>query len=83
MWDDRPGNCFLVLVGVKYFQMVEEIEERMKAIHDKLNIVVMEKIFLFEQRKADDLPVTKRFTKPKVRKFIKGINTLIHAINRF
>ena len=37
MWDDRPGNCFLVLVGVKYFQMVEEIEERMKAIHDKLN----------------------------------------------
>ena len=66
MWSESPGNCFMVLVGSEYFQVVDQIDKRVEEIHEDLNIVKIDKFFFFEKIDKDVLPVTKNFTKPKV-----------------
>ena len=65
-WMDSPGNCFIVLVGVKYFQVVDQIEKKVEEIQNQVSFTKIEKMFFFE--KSDDiLPISKTFKMPKVR----------------
>ena len=66
MWMESPGNCFIVLVGVKYFQVVDQIEKKVEEIQNQVSFTKIEKMFFFE--KSDDiLPISKTFKMPKVR----------------
>ena len=66
MWMESPGNCFIVLVGVKYFQVVDQIEKKVEEIQNQVSFTKIEKMFFFE--KSDDiLPISKTFKLPKVR----------------
>ena len=66
MWMESPGNCFIVLVGVKYFQVVDQIEKKVEEIQNQVSFTKIEKMFFFE--KSDDiLPIFKTFKMPKVR----------------
>ena len=65
MWKQSPGNCFIVLVGEKYFQSVDKISEMLEQIIQELRIVKILKIFFFES-KTEKLPETKTFTQAKV-----------------
>ena len=67
MWTESPGNCFVALVGVKYFQVVDQIEKRLEKVQEELNAFKMEKMFFFEHLDKSVLPVTMNFKKPKAK----------------
>ena len=66
MWMESPGNCFIVLVGVKYFQVVDQIEKKVEEIQNQVSFTKIEKMFFFEKSETI-VPISKTFKMPKVR----------------
>ena len=66
MWMENPGNCFIVLVGSKYFQVVDQIEKKVEEIQNQVSFTKIEKMFFFEKSETI-VPISKTFKKPKVR----------------
>ena len=64
MWNQDSFNCFIVLVGGKYFQVVDEISEKVDEIVDNLNIMKIKTTYFFEKTDSG-LPKTKSLM-PKV-----------------
>ena len=64
MWNHDSFNCFIVLVGGKYFQVVDEISEKVDEIVDNLNIMKIKTTYFFEKTDSG-LPKTKSLM-PKV-----------------
>ena len=65
MWRESPGNCFIVLVGSKYFQDVDQIEKKVEEIQNQVSHNKIEKMFYFE-KSGKNLPTSKTFKRPKV-----------------
>ena len=65
MWTESPGNCLIVLVGSKYFQDVDQIEEKVEEIQNQVSDNKIEKMFFFE-KSGKNLPTSKTFKRPKV-----------------
>ena len=65
MWTESPGNCFIVLVGSKYFQDVDQIENKVEEIQNQVSHNKIEKMFYFE-KSGKNLPTSKTFKRPKV-----------------
>ena len=65
MWTDSPGNCFIVLVGSKYFQDVDQIEKNVEEIQNQVSHNKIEKVFYFK-KSGKNLPTSKAFKRPKV-----------------
>ena len=65
MWTESPGNCFIVLVGSKYFQDVDQIEKKVEEIQNQVSHNKIEKMFYFE-KSGKNLPTSKTFKRPKV-----------------
>ena len=64
MWNHGSYNCFIVLVGGEYFQVVDEISEKVDGIVDILNIMKIRTTYFFEETDSG-LPKTRSFM-PKV-----------------
>ena len=65
MWTESPANCFIVLVGSKYFQDVDQIEKNVEEIQNQVSHNKIEKMFFFE-KSGKNLPTSKTFKRPKV-----------------
>ena len=66
MWTESPGNCFIVLVGSKYFQDVDQIEKKVEEMQTQYKThIKIEKMFYFE-KSGENLPTSMNFKRPKV-----------------